>query len=244
MSAEFIINDDIQVNLEESEIHHFKTGRTYPIGSNESELLKFFISRPNEVITRQVLIEQVWVSKGIYVEDGSLMQTISICRKALEDKSGMIIVTERGKGYRFAGQVTQDKERALSKIQSQPKQETKQPEDSKAIDNIATDGITTENSTTETTAATKKTNSVVALVALFVVAAGLSHYLFSYLDRNSLGEDLVGQHFISCKIESDEFTFNELFNVTLYEYKGRKIIIDNSGKSLSFPAGFKGVTCE
>ncbi|MEZ8254054.1 transcriptional regulator [Vibrio splendidus] len=239
MSAEFIINDDIQVNLEESEIHHFKTGRTYPIGSNESELLKFFISRPNEVITRQVLIEQVWVSKGIYVEDGSLMQTISICRKALEDKSGMIIVTERGKGYRFAGQVTQDKERALSKIQSQPKQETKQPEDSKAIDSI-----TTENSTTEKTAATKKTNSVVALIALFVVTAGLSHYLFSYLDRNSLGEGLVGQHFISCRIESDEFTFNELFNVTLYEYKGRKIIIDNSGKSLSFPAGFKGVTCE
>ncbi|PTO78129.1 winged helix-turn-helix domain-containing protein [Vibrio splendidus] len=234
MSAEFIINDDIQVNLEESEIHHFKTGRTYPIGSNESELLKFFISRPNEVITRQVLIEQVWVSKGIYVEDGSLMQTISICRKALEDKSGMIIVTERGKGYRFAGQVTQDKERALSKIQSQPKQETKQPEDNTA----------TENSTTEKTAATKKTNSVLALIALFVVTAGLSHYLFSYLDRNSLGEDLVGQHFISCKIESDEFTFNELFNVTLYEYKGRKIIIDNSGKSLSFPAGFKGVTCE
>ncbi|CDU05846.1 Cholera toxin transcriptional activator [Vibrio coralliirubri] len=234
MSAEFIINDDIQVNLEESEIHHFKTGRTYPIGSNESELLKFFISRPNEVITRQVLIEQVWVSKGIYVEDGSLMQTISICRKALEDKSGMIIVTERGKGYRFAGQVTQDKERALRKIQSQPKQETTQPESNTAP----------ENSTTETTAATKKTNSLLALVALFVVAAGLSHYLFSYLDRNSLGEDLVGQHFISCKIESDEFTFNELFNVTLYEYKGRKIIIDNSGKSLSFPAGFKGVTCE
>ncbi|MEZ8357029.1 transcriptional regulator [Vibrio splendidus] len=239
MSAEFIINDDIQVNLEESEIHHFKTGRTYPIGSNESELLKFFISRPNEVITRQVLIEQVWVSKGIYVEDGSLMQTISICRKALEDKSGMIIVTERGKGYRFAGQVTQDKERALSKIQSQPKQETEQPED-----NTATDNIATENSTTEKTAATKKTNSVLALIALFVVTAGLSHYFFSYLDRNSLGEDLVGQHFISCRIESDEFTFNELFNVTLYEYKGRKIIIDNSGKSLSFPAGFKGVTCE
>ncbi|UOE82073.1 winged helix-turn-helix domain-containing protein [Vibrio splendidus] len=234
MSAEFIINDDIQVNLEESEIHHFKTGRTYPIGSNESELLKFFISRPNEVITRQVLIEQVWVSKGIYVEDGSLMQTISICRKALEDKSGMIIVTERGKGYRFAGQVTQDKERALSKIQSQPEQETTQPESNTAP----------ESPTTETTAATKKTNSLLALVALFVMAAGLSHYLFSYLDRNSLGEDLVGQHFISCKIESDEFTFNELFNVTLYEYKGRKIIIDNSGKSLSFPAGFKGVTCE
>ncbi|CAK2426251.1 winged helix-turn-helix domain-containing protein [Vibrio crassostreae] len=234
MSAEFIINDDIQVNLEESEIHHFKTGRTYPIGSNESELLKFFISRPNEVITRQVLIEQVWVSKGIYVEDGSLMQTISICRKALEDKSGMIIVTERGKGYRFAGQVTQDKERALRKIQAQPTQQTAQP----------TESSIEESPTVEKTAPTKKTNHVLALIALFVVTAGLSHYLFAYLNRNSLGEDLTGQHFISCKIETDEFTFNELFNVTLYEYKGRKIIIDNSGKSLSFPSEFKGVTCE
>ncbi|CAK1695335.1 cholera toxin transcriptional activator [Vibrio crassostreae] len=234
MSAEFIINDDIQVNLEESEIHHFKTGRTYPIGSNESELLKFFISRPNEVITRQVLIEQVWVSKGIYVEDGSLMQTISICRKALEDKSGMIIVTERGKGYRFAGQVTQDKERALRKIQAQPTQQTAQP----------TESSIEESPTVEKTAPTKKTNHVLALIALFVVTAGLSHYLFAYLNRNSLGEDLTGQHFISCKIETDEFTFNELFNVTLYEYKGRKVIIDNSGKSLSFPSEFKGVTCE
>ncbi|ROO50100.1 winged helix-turn-helix domain-containing protein [Vibrio crassostreae] len=234
MSAEFIINDDIQVNLEESEIHHFKTGRTYPIGSNESELLKFFISRPNEVITRQVLIEQVWVSKGIYVEDGSLMQTISICRKALEDKSGMIIVTERGKGYRFAGQVTQDKECALRKIQAQPTQQTAQP----------TESSIEESPTVEKTAPTKKTNHVLALIALFVVTAGLSHYLFAYLNRNSLGEDLTGQHFISCKIETDEFTFNELFNVTLYEYKGRKVIIDNSGKSLSFPSEFKGVTCE
>ena len=234
MSAEFIINDDIQVNLEESEIHHFKTGRTYPIGSNESELLKFFISRPNEVITRQVLIEQVWVSKGIYVEDGSLMQTISICRKALEDKSGMIIVTERGKGYRFAGQVTQDKERALRKMQAQPKPEVEQPTEASAQD----------STTTEQAAPTKKANNILALITLFVVTAGLSHYLFSYLDRNSLGEELAGQHFISCKIATDEFTFKELYNVTLYEYKGRKIIIDNSGKSLSFPSEFKGVTCE
>ncbi|CAK2089825.1 hypothetical protein VCRA2112O187_4750001 [Vibrio crassostreae] len=186
------------------------------------------------MITRQVLIEQVWVSKGIYVEDGSLMQTISICRKALEDKSGMIIVTERGKGYRFAGQVTQDKERALRKIQAQPTQQTAQP----------TESSIEESPTVEKTAPTKKTNHVLALIALFVVTAGLSHYLFAYLNRNSLGEDLTGQHFISCKIETDEFTFNELFNVTLYEYKGRKVIIDNSGKSLSFPSEFKGVTCE
>ena len=234
MSAEFIINDDIQVNLEESEIHHFKTGRTYPIGSNESELLKFFISKPNEVITRQVLIEQVWVSKGIYVEDGSLMQTISICRKALEDKSGMIIVTERGKGYRFAGQVTQDKEGALRKIQAQAKQDSQQ----------TLEAVPKEEAAQETTNPAKKSGNMLTLVGVFIVVALLSHYLFSYLDRNALAESLTGEHFISCKIETDEFTFKELYNVTLYEYKGRKIIIDNSGKSLSFPSEFKGVTCE
>ena len=235
MSAEFIINDDIQVNLEESEIHHFKTGRTYPIGSNESELLKYFISRPNEVITRQVLIEQVWVSKGIYVEDGSLMQTISICRKALEDKTGMIIVTERGKGYRFAGQVTQDKERALQKIKR--RQESEEAEQQTASSNE-------ENTNAETAAPIDKKNNLLTLIALFIIAAVCSHYLFTYLERNSLGEELIGQHFLSCKIASDEFTFNELNNVTLYEHKGRKIIIDNSGKSLSFPSDFTGVTCE
>lgn len=234
MSAEFIINDDIQVNLEESEIHHLKTGRTYPIGSNESELLKFFISRPNEVIARQVLIEQVWVSKGIYVEDGSLMQTISICRKALEDRSGLIIVTERGKGYRFAGQVTQDREGALRKIKAQAKQDSEQATVTKTKEHVAE----------ETTIPVKKKSNPFALAGLFIVVALGSHYFFSYLNRNTLPENLAGEHFISCKIETDEFTFNELYNVTLYEYKGRKIIIDNSGKSLSFPSEFKGVSCE
>ncbi len=51
------------------------------------------------------------------------MQTISICRKALEDKSGMIIIIllSAVKGTDLQGKVTQDKERALRKIQSQPK---------------------------------------------------------------------------------------------------------------------------
>ena len=85
---------------------------------------------------------------------------------------------------------------------------------------------------------------MLTLVGVFIVVALLSHCLFSYLDRNILAERLTGEHFTSCKIETDEFTFKKLYNVTHYEYKGRKIIIDNSGKSLSFHSEFKGVTCE
>tara|TARA_B100001057_G_scaffold462347_1_gene515209 strand:- start:104 stop:346 length:243 start_codon:yes stop_codon:yes gene_type:complete len=80
---------------------------------------------------------------------------------------------------------------------------------------------------------------MLTLVGVFIVVALLSHYLFSYLDRNILAERLTGKHFTSCKKETDEFTFKKLYNVTHYEYKGRKFIIDNSGKSLSFHSEFK-----
>ncbi|EDK28936.1 anaerobic C4-dicarboxylate transport [Vibrionales bacterium SWAT-3] len=146
----------------------------------------------------------------------------------------MIIVTERGKGYRFAGQVTQDKEGALRKIQAQAKQDSQQ----------TLEVVPKEEAAQETTTPAKKSSNLLTLFGVFTLVAVLSHYLFSYLDRNTLAENLAGEHFISCKIETDEFTFNELYNVTLYEYKDRKIIIDNSGNSLSFPSEFKGVTCE
>ncbi|USD43997.1 winged helix-turn-helix domain-containing protein [Vibrio sp. SCSIO 43135] len=108
MSEHFIINSDIQVNLDKSEVQHRISGRTYRLGSNEVALLMYFFQRPNVVLARQELIEQVWLSKGIHVEDGSLMQTISVCRKALEDSEGKIIVTERGKGYIFSAQLERE----------------------------------------------------------------------------------------------------------------------------------------
>jgi len=215
MSAEFTINDEIQVNLQESEIHHLITGRTYPIGSNEAELLKYFIAHPNEVITRQVLIDKVWVSKGIYVEDGSLMQTISICRKALEDKTGVIIVTERGKGYRFAGKVISG---------SQPVNKTETTDK----------GINPENN--------KKPWALIGVS--FIISAAAAYYGLDLFSNNLDKDKLSQKYHLTCSIQSDELTFNKMYNVTLYEYKDRRIIIDSEGKSLSFPSTFEGVTCE
>ncbi|MBW3697756.1 transcriptional regulator [Vibrio sp. T187] len=216
MSAEFIVNDDIQVDLAESEIHHIKTGRTYPIGSNESELLKFFFEHPNEVITRQVLIDTVWVSKGIFVEDGSLMQTISICRKALEDKNGSIIVTERGKGYRFSGDVKEGRAEATQEIEQASEQvETK-----------------------------KSSKTLIIASLIFIASAVASHFTFNQINKSVNKSELVESYYLTCTLDSDELSFNKLYNVTLYEYKDRKIIIDSEGKSLSFPREFEGVTCE
>ncbi|MGF1755863.1 winged helix-turn-helix domain-containing protein [Vibrio makurazakiensis] len=215
MSAEFTINDEIQVKLKEGEIQHLKTGRTYPIGSNESELLKYFMDHPNEVLSRQVLIEKVWISKGIYVEDGSLMQTISLCRKALEDRTGEIIVTERGKGYRFSGDVTEG-----LKLEVQKEQEV----------------IIEQNNS-------PKKNSIY-LPIIFFLSVAISYFGISTVQENNNKESVLQTYYLSCTVEADELTFKTLYNVTAYEYKDKKLIIDNEGKSLSFPSNFEGVSCE
>lgn len=103
MFDQITVNGTIQIDFDGGEIHHLGSGRVYRIGTNESELLQYLCLHPQQTLSRAQLIEKVWSSKGIVVEDGSLMQTISLCRKALEDNDGRIIVTERGQGYRFSG---------------------------------------------------------------------------------------------------------------------------------------------
>lgn len=221
MSSEFTINDEIQVDLKEYEIHHLKTGRTFTLGSNEVELLKFFFKNPNQVITRQALIEQVWESKGIYVEDGSLMQTISLCRKALEDKPGLLIVTERGKGYRFCGRVVEGKIEVkrdeTHKIEPLEEQEV-QPKPTPI--------------------------KIIPITLVLIMSTVLSYLGFTYFEKVSVSKIVTTSHYLTCRITSDHIKFKELYNVTMYEYEDRNIIIDHTGKSLSFPNEFTGVECE
>lgn len=221
MSAEFTINDEIQVDLKEHEIHHPKTGRTFTLGSNEAELLKFFFKNPNQVITRQALIEQVWESKGIYVEDGSLMQTISLCRKALEDKAGLLIVTERGKGYRFSGRVVEGK--VELKLDESPKiNEIEVPVEAPKPAPI----------------------KLIPITLVLIMSTVLSYLGFTYFEKVSVSKLVTTTHYLSCRITSDHIQHKEFYNVTMYEYENRNIIIDHTGKSLSFPNEFTGVECE
>ncbi|MFY2507976.1 winged helix-turn-helix domain-containing protein [Vibrio pectenicida] len=104
MEPMIIINKHICIDFNNNEVRHLDSGLVFQLGVNELKLLKYFIEHRDEILERQLLIQKVWESKGIIVEDGSLMQSISLCRKALQDLRGKIIVTERGKGYRFSAE--------------------------------------------------------------------------------------------------------------------------------------------
>ncbi|UTV28453.1 winged helix-turn-helix domain-containing protein [Photobacterium atrarenae] len=100
-----LINDNYIVNFHEQVVQSKLTGLRTVLGSNEIALLRYFIDHSDITLTRQELLDKIWTSRGMVVEDSSLMNSVSVCRKAFEDKKGQVIRTERGVGYRFVAKV-------------------------------------------------------------------------------------------------------------------------------------------
>lgn len=71
------------------------------------ELLLYFAQRPNEVISRSELLEQLW--PGVIVSDDALTQVVIKLRKALGDssRSPRYIQTIPKRGYRLVAEVQQ-----------------------------------------------------------------------------------------------------------------------------------------
>ncbi|MCW8329209.1 winged helix-turn-helix domain-containing protein [Photobacterium sp. SDRW27] len=105
MNEQFLINNNYVVNFSEQVVQSQSTGLSTVLGSNEIALLRYFFDHPGITLSRHELLDKIWTSKGMVVEDSSLMNSVSICRKAFEDKKGDVIRTERGVGYRFVAQV-------------------------------------------------------------------------------------------------------------------------------------------
>ncbi|MGA2345519.1 MAG: winged helix-turn-helix domain-containing protein, partial [Candidatus Sulfotelmatobacter sp.] len=69
------------------------------------DLLLYLVQNPGRALTRDELLKNVW--SDTYVDEHSLAQSISVLRKALEEKPGnnSYIVTLPGRGYQFVSQV-------------------------------------------------------------------------------------------------------------------------------------------
>lgn len=98
-----LINRCFEVDLNRGLVKDLNTNHVSSIGINEIELLEYFLSHPNELLSKKQLIDSIWTKRGVVVEESSLMNALSYCSKAFGDKSGDVIKTERGKGYRFVG---------------------------------------------------------------------------------------------------------------------------------------------
>src|SRR5580698_1680707 len=69
------------------------------------DVLLYFVQNPGRVLTRDELLKNVW--PDTFVDENSLAQSISVLRRALEEKPGdnSFIVTLPGRGYQFVSQV-------------------------------------------------------------------------------------------------------------------------------------------
>src|SRR6266853_3360494 len=83
-----------------------KDGASVELGARALDILIALVSRPNEVVSKNVLLAEVW--PDVTVDEGSLRFHIANLRKALGDgKDGArYITTASGRGYCFVAPVS------------------------------------------------------------------------------------------------------------------------------------------
>jgi DNA-binding winged helix-turn-helix (wHTH) protein/Tol biopolymer transport system component len=85
------------------------------------DVLSYLVLNPGRVVTKDELLKAVWPDS--FVEEGNLAQYISALRRALGNKSSLI-VTVPGHGYQFAAQVFADHLQSAISVDALPEQHT------------------------------------------------------------------------------------------------------------------------
>jgi len=80
-----------------------KHNEEVPLSALEYRLLLIFINNPKSVITRNILLDELWDAAGEFVNDNTLSVYIKRLREKIEDDPAnpQIILTVRGLGYRL-----------------------------------------------------------------------------------------------------------------------------------------------
>jgi DNA-binding winged helix-turn-helix (wHTH) protein/tetratricopeptide (TPR) repeat protein len=76
------------------------------LNSRSFDVLLYFVQNPGRVLAREEMLKNVW--PDAFVDEHSLAQSISVLRRALEEKPGDndFIVTLPGRGYQFVSPIT------------------------------------------------------------------------------------------------------------------------------------------
>lgn len=81
-------------------------GKSTQLERKPRELLRLFLNRPGELLTKADLLEAIWPAR--VVSESSVTNCISKLRNAIGDPDGDIVRTIHGYGYRFAAAVSID----------------------------------------------------------------------------------------------------------------------------------------
>ncbi|MCL6266744.1 winged helix-turn-helix domain-containing protein [Flagellimonas myxillae] len=77
-----------------------RDGASIKLTSKEAELIKIFSDHLNQVVTRDMLLNEVWESKGVFVSR-SLDTFISKIRKKFQDDDRVNLINVHGVGYKL-----------------------------------------------------------------------------------------------------------------------------------------------
>ena len=80
-----------------------KSGKPLSLTPTEFKLLEKFLRNPGIVLTRQVLIVELWDNDGNYVDEHTLTIFVSRLRSKIADREFTYIKTVYGTGYRWTG---------------------------------------------------------------------------------------------------------------------------------------------
>ena len=97
---DFLVSGDLVIDLNKYEV--MKNGQVIELTLREYELLKFLAKKPEQVYTREKLLEEVW-DYEYYGDIRTVDVTVRRLREKVEDESGdyKYILTKRGVGYYF-----------------------------------------------------------------------------------------------------------------------------------------------
>ncbi|MDX2321343.1 MAG: winged helix-turn-helix domain-containing protein [Moritella sp.] len=226
-----IVNDNYIVDFDGAIILSLNSGLRTSLGSNEVSLLRYMIQHQGQLLLRQSLMEEVWLNKGIIVEDSSLLHAISNCRKALEDKDTQIIQTQRGKGYIFLGKVSPYAVKPVDK----------EPDSTRPHTAAETSVATTTAPRFDSTSA----RSYWLYIAVYLLFTGASFMVWRYFSSpwTSAAHYSIEQFSTCAFIDPSTEQETRFQDVTIYHASGLSLLIDAHDASMSYQDELE-VDCE
>ncbi|MDN3684694.1 winged helix-turn-helix domain-containing protein [Vibrio sinaloensis] len=179
-----VINGTHLLNPDQGFIQSLNTHVRHPIGINEITLLNYMIERKGETLTKDEIMHEVWLKRGIVVESSSLLHCISNCRRALEDKAAMVIRTVRGIGYEFVARIEPFQELNAA-------EETQEEQVESAVEQI-------EELATEPASQSTSMKQWALVAGLVLASAGLSYALVEKLHSPIQTASFEQQHYSQC----------------------------------------------
>lgn len=92
------------LSLDFSKLTAVRGNEKIAVTSNEYKLLIVLIKNAGNILTRQMLLEQLWDIESNFIDDHALTVTINRLRAKIEDDAHTYIKTVRGIGYVWTGE--------------------------------------------------------------------------------------------------------------------------------------------